>query len=144
MGGEGSNAHPTRGALATALAAHFVHYVRKSDEIKALFDKFVELHNNPVQTLRRLPLASLAPQALALAFADLEQLEEVNLDEDEVLRSPRTSGCPCPHRTEFGVGASQCGAGGCTPQEKASAESRGNNPHGPPWEPFFFSASSRA
>lgn len=44
---------PSRGALATALAAHFVNWVEKTDEIRALFVKFVDLYKNPEEALRR-------------------------------------------------------------------------------------------
>lgn len=39
--------HPTRGALATSLAAHFSNWVDRNDEIKAVIAKFAELYRNP-------------------------------------------------------------------------------------------------
>jgi len=38
--------HPTRGVLASSLAAHFVHWLEKNGELKAMFSRFVRLHQN--------------------------------------------------------------------------------------------------
>jgi len=132
--------------LATSLAVHFVNSVQKASEIWAMFGKFVELYNDPVQTLSRLPSARqpLSPNASSGAFpkrgdgfawnVDIVG-EEVEVgDMEEELVSP-------PHTT------------GVSPQQQGdSVESAGGreNPNadadkgGPPWAPLFFSASFRA
>lgn len=49
---------PTRGALATSLAAHVVNWVEKTEEIKIIFEKFVRLYKHPEETLQRQLLSS--------------------------------------------------------------------------------------
>lgn len=59
------NAHPSRGVLATSLAAHFVNWVDKTEEVKVIFSKFAELHRNPNEVFAR----SLAAAAAAVEAA---------------------------------------------------------------------------
>lgn len=60
---KGKPGHPTMGALSTSLAAHFAHWVEKTDEIKTMFERFAQLYNDPDEALRKSaamdPLASL-------------------------------------------------------------------------------------
>lgn len=48
----GEPGHPTKGVLATSLAAHFVHWVEKTDDVKAIFARFAALYNSPEDSLR--------------------------------------------------------------------------------------------
>jgi len=63
------NAHPTRGVLATSLAAHFVNWVDKTDEVKAIFSRFADLYRNPEQALGRSVVAVTAAVEAAAAAA---------------------------------------------------------------------------
>eukprot|EP00440_Ansanella_granifera_P029504 gb/GFBE01032045.1/.p1 GENE.gb/GFBE01032045.1/~~gb/GFBE01032045.1/.p1 ORF type:complete len:898 (+),score=127.44 gb/GFBE01032045.1/:1-2694(+) len=49
---------PTKGALATSLAAHFANWVDKNEDIRGTFDRFVRLYKDPETALQRLALAS--------------------------------------------------------------------------------------
>eukprot|EP00931_Biecheleriopsis_adriatica_P031786 TRINITY_DN18599_c0_g1_i1.p1 TRINITY_DN18599_c0_g1~~TRINITY_DN18599_c0_g1_i1.p1 ORF type:complete len:887 (-),score=138.77 TRINITY_DN18599_c0_g1_i1:163-2823(-) len=65
---------PTKGALATMLAAHFVNWVEKNAEIRNTCEKFVRLYKDPAGTLSRLPLAAsvmarVPPQEMAAGDA---------------------------------------------------------------------------
>jgi len=50
------SAHPSRGMLATSLAAHFAHWVvERTSDVKAMFARFASLYKDPESALRRNP-----------------------------------------------------------------------------------------
>lgn len=58
---KGKPKHPTMGALSTSLAAHFAHWVEKTDEIRSMFERFAALYNDPDEALRK--SVAMDPQA---------------------------------------------------------------------------------
>lgn len=51
--------HPSRGTLATSLAAHFVHWVERNDDVKSMFSRFAALYKSPEDALRGPPLVGV-------------------------------------------------------------------------------------
>jgi len=56
--GADSPLQPTKGALATSLAAHFVNWVEKNDDIRSMFERFTRMYRDPEQALQRTQMAS--------------------------------------------------------------------------------------
>eukprot|EP00927_Polykrikos_kofoidii_P028688 TRINITY_DN24987_c0_g1_i2.p1 TRINITY_DN24987_c0_g1~~TRINITY_DN24987_c0_g1_i2.p1 ORF type:complete len:914 (+),score=137.16 TRINITY_DN24987_c0_g1_i2:311-3052(+) len=135
------NDSPTRGVLATSLAAHFVNWVMvKTKEVKAIFSRFVELYQNPDEMLQRLSKERVAVgPALEPKELPSELLEETTITSATDL--PPTEGDSPPVREE---GAKRAA-------ERASAaapRSGGTNvdlaKQGAPWPPLFLSLSARS
>ncbi|CAE8711315.1 unnamed protein product [Polarella glacialis] len=128
---QGSN-QPSRGSLATSLAAHFCNWVEKTDEIRGLFERFVRLYKDPEEALRR--HAQSSQMARALGAAGLKEMmgdqmpltANAELDE-EALPSPRGRASP-PARPPASVA-------GCTEQSLPSP---------PPWPAAYFSATAKS
>jgi len=80
--------HPTRGVLATSLAAHFVNWVDKTDEVRAIFSRFVEMHRDPDLVMGRSvasTLASILASRIGLReeFPAEEPLSQLDIDSAE-------------------------------------------------------------
>lgn len=143
-GGEHA-AHPTRGVLATSLAAHFVNWVDKTDEIKQVFSRFVTLHNNPDEAFRKLSATSaLAGPALGpkeipsdAPRSPQQSVEEQDFDEEVV--SP-----PCMTTAPGDLHCSRTSPS--RPRMESCEEPLSTTSGVPrsPWAPPLFSAASRA
>jgi len=63
--------HPCRGVLSTLLAAHFVNWVEKNEEIRLLISKFAELHQRPEDAFRLHAATAAMSQPLAGGVPEL-------------------------------------------------------------------------
>mmetsp|Transcript_74571 Transcript_74571/g.230471 ORF Transcript_74571/g.230471 Transcript_74571/m.230471 type:complete len:1020 (+) Transcript_74571:112-3171(+) len=143
-GGRGAEraAHPTRGVLATSLAAHFVNWVDKTDEIKQVFSRFVTLHNNPDEAFKKLSSSSalggpaLGPKEIPSDMPKSPQQSVEEHDFDEEVVSP-----PCVAPAAADPPGSRAVAGNSDGCEELRAS--GPGPPRPPWAPPLFSAAAR-
>jgi len=117
--------HPTRGVLATLLAAHYVSWVEKNEEIRVLLAKFAELHRRPEDSLRLHP-APGDVHTIPGGRNPIAPLSEVMARLSEEARTP-------PHAV---VGAQPL------PQERV-AQNEGVTVPKPPWHPRTFNAMGR-
>eukprot|EP00930_Biecheleria_cincta_P051093 TRINITY_DN3625_c0_g2_i1.p1 TRINITY_DN3625_c0_g2~~TRINITY_DN3625_c0_g2_i1.p1 ORF type:complete len:887 (-),score=135.70 TRINITY_DN3625_c0_g2_i1:116-2776(-) len=65
---------PTKGSLSTALAAHFVTWVEKNEDIRAVFERFTRLYSDPEEALRRplmSPVTSRGPPPMKEVAGDM-------------------------------------------------------------------------
>lgn len=141
--------HPSPGALATSLAAHFVHWVEKKTEVTEIFRSFVDLHENPESSLRRAAVVTAAGAVSSSASTPLPLApKELTSDmppttpgsgcEDEL--TSREDAASSEHRTGRGLQAS---AHNPCSVEVFSPEHGGQKPFFP-CDGAFFSSSSRA
>lgn len=125
------NAHPTRGVLATSLAAHFVNWVDKTEEVKAIFSKFAELFRNPEQTLgRSVSAVTAAVEAAASASVATRNSSRASGTGDAAasLNPAAPSGAPPAIRPETAEDVPSDGPAPRPPKQSEAAEDADNIP----------------
>jgi pimeloyl-ACP methyl ester carboxylesterase len=156
--------HPSRGTLSTSLAALFANWVDKTEEIRAMFTRFAELHRHPDQALGRGVAAALSPPVQP------RQASRGNSQDAEALAAPpqphqppdaEGDSMPVPRRQVSGTGAAATPAVAEVPNaDAAPAEeppswwyadvgrvvgpsASSGQPLRPPWDAHVFSAVAR-
>lgn len=141
--------HPTRGVLATSLAAHFVNWVDKTDEVRAIFARFVDVHRNPEQVMGR-----SAAAALVAAIQPKEEIAGETSRDTLDVNSPEFPGAEASPSSSSQQQANST----AKPNEEspwwyadlgkmagsvAALDGSVSDQCKPPWQPSMFSASTR-
>lgn len=117
------------GSLATAFAAHFVTWIEKNEDIRAVFEKFTRLYNGPEEVLHRpimSPVTSRGPPPM----------EEVSGDIPVTPGSTGSTAKPKSEEKQAWPPNSLAGSEGLAPARPGSAQPL-------PWQASQFSFSSR-
>jgi hypothetical protein len=120
---------PTKGSLSTALAAHFVTWVEKNEDIRGVFERFTRLYSDPEEALRRpvmSPVTSRGPPPMQEVAGDIPV-------------TPGSAGSKDKADLEEQVAWPPNSVGGST----SSAPARLSPTQPFPWQPSQFSSSSR-